>query len=100
MKRWVALYLVSLAAAALAANRFVRIPENQAIAWPNHDLIDVNHATAKDWMLLPGIGEKRAQALVALQKQKGCLKGPEELTEAEEISKALAEQIKPYLTFE
>ena len=93
MKRWVALYLVSLAAAALAANRFVRIPENQAIAWPNHDLIDVNHATAQ-------IGEKRAQALVALQKQKGCLKGPEELTEAEEISKALAEQIKPYLTFE
>ena len=51
-------------------------------------------------MLLPGIVEYRAQSLVALQKQKGCLKGPEELTEAEGISKALAEQIKPYLTFE
>ncbi len=71
MKRWVALYLVSLAAAVLAANRFVRIPENQAIAWPNHDLIDVNHATAQDWMLLPGIGEKTCAGAGCPAKAKG-----------------------------
>lgn len=100
MKKWILFYAVFLAAAIWAADSFASVPRRDAIAWPKHDLIEVNHATVQDWMVLPGIGEKRAQALVDLRERKGSLKEPQELVQAEGISQALVQEITPYLCFE
>ena len=100
MKKWILFYAVFLAAAIWAADSFASVPRRDAIVWPKHDLIVVNHATVQDWMVLPGIGEKRAQALVDLRERKGSLKEPQELVQAEGISQALVQEITPYLCFE
>lgn len=100
MKKWVLFYAAFLAAVIWAADSFASVPRRDAIVWPKHDLIEVNHATAQDWMVLPGIGEKRAQALVDLRERKGSLKEPQELVQAEGISQALVQEITPYLCFE
>ena len=100
MKKWVLFYAVFLAAVIWAADSFASVPRRDAIVWPKHDLIEVNHATVQDWMVLPGIGEKRAQALVDLCERKGSLKEPQELVQAEGISQALVQEITPYLCFE
>lgn len=99
MKKWVFFYAVLIIAAAVATNSFESVPQRDAIVWPQYDLIDVNHATVDDWMVLDGIGEKRAQALVDLRERKGSLKEPQELTQAEGISQALVQKIEPYLYF-
>lgn len=100
MKKWVLFYAVFLAAVIWTADSFASVPRRDAIVWPKHDLIEVNHATVQDWMVLPGIGEKRAQALVDLRERKGSLKEPQELVQAEGISQALVQEITPYLCFE
>lgn len=100
MKKWILFYAVFLAAVIWAADSFASVPRRDAIVWPKHDLIEVNHATVQDWMVLPGIGEKRAQALVDLRERKGSLKEPQELVQAEGISQALVQEITPYLCFE
>lgn len=100
MKKWVLFYAVFLAAVIWAADSFASVPRRDAIVWPKHDLIEVNRATVQDWMVLPGIGEKRAQALVDLRERKGSLKEPQELVQAEGISQALVQEITPYLCFE
>lgn len=100
MKKWVLFYAAFLAAVIWAADSFASVPRRDAIVWPKHDLIEVNHATVQDWMVLPGIGEKRAQALVDLRERKGSLKEPQELVQAEGISQALVQEIMPYLCFE
>ncbi|HJB39172.1 MAG TPA: helix-hairpin-helix domain-containing protein [Candidatus Ruthenibacterium avium] len=100
MKKWVLFYAAFLAAVIWAADSFASVPRRDAIVWPKHDLIEVNHATVQDWMVLPGIGEKRAQALVDLRERKGSLKEPQELVQAEGISQALVQEITPYLCFE
>lgn len=99
MKKWVLFYAVLIIVAAVATNSFQTVPKRDPIVWPTDDLIDVNHATVDDWMVLDGIGEKRAQALVALRKRKGSLKEPQELTQAEGISQTLVQKIEPYLYF-
>lgn len=100
MKKWILFYAVFLAAVIWAADSFASVPRRDAIVWPKHDLIEVNHATVQDWMVLPGIGEKRAQALVDLRERKGSLKEPQELVQAEGVSQALVQEITPYLCFE
>ena len=100
MKKWVLFYAVFLAAVIWTADSFASVPQRDAIVWPKHDLIEVNHATVQDRMVLPGIGEKRAQALVDLRERKGSLKEPQELVQAEGISQALVQEITPYLCFE
>ncbi len=60
--------------------------------------IDLNRAKA--WLLeaLPGIGEGRAQAIIAYRQQVGAFRNITELTEVEGIGLATYEQIKHLIT--
>jgi competence protein ComEA len=59
--------------------------------------VNVNTATVDELTALPGIGEKRAQAILEARKQKGGFKSVEELTEVKGIGPANLEKLRPYL---
>lgn len=60
--------------------------------------IDINRAEA--WLLeaLPGIGESKAQAIIAYRQQNGVFKHISEITNVEGIGPAIYEQIKDLIT--
>jgi competence protein ComEA len=59
--------------------------------------VNVNTATLEELTALPGIGEKRAQAIIEARKQKGGFKSVDELTEVKGIGPANLEKLRPYL---
>ncbi len=59
--------------------------------------VNVNTATAEELTALPGIGEKRAQAILETRKEKGGFKSVDELTEVKGIGPANLEKLRPYL---
>ena len=59
--------------------------------------VNVNTATVDELTALPGIGEKRAQAILEARKQKGGFKSVDELTEVKGIGPANLEKLRPYL---
>lgn len=58
--------------------------------------IDVNTADAYDLRRLPGIGEKRAQDIVAWREAHGPFRTVNELTEVPGIGPAILENLRPY----
>jgi len=65
---------------------------------PQPQKIDINRAEV--WLLkaLPGIGETRAQAIIAYREQHGLFKNIFELTHVEGIGSSIYEQIKDLIT--
>ena len=64
---------------------------------PSPAVVNVNTATAEELTALPGIGEKRAQAILEIRKEKGGFKSVDELTEVKGIGPANLEKLRPYL---
>ena len=62
--------------------------------------IDINQATVKELTTLPGIGKKKAEAIVAHRNEKGKFKSVDDLKKVEGIGKKSLEKIKGYLTVE
>ncbi|MEE2679036.1 MAG: helix-hairpin-helix domain-containing protein [Myxococcota bacterium] len=60
-------------------------------------VVNVNTASSEELQLLPGIGETRARALVALRKRRGGFKTLEELKEVKGIGAAGLERMRPFL---
>ena len=58
--------------------------------------VNVNTATVEQLQLLPGIGKARAEALVALRKQRGGFKSLDELLEVRGIGAAGLEKLRPH----
>ncbi len=58
--------------------------------------IDLNTATVADLMRLPGVGKKRAQAIVAW-REKRRFRRPEEVTQVKGMSEAWFARAKPHL---
>lgn len=56
--------------------------------------INLNTATLEELMTLPGIGEKRAQAILNLRKQKGLFQKTDDLMEIEGIKEGIFQKIK------
>ena len=63
-------------------------------------VVNVNTATEAQLQLLPGIGEARAQALIALRKQRGGFKTLDELREVKGIGEAALERLRPFVRFD
>ena len=62
--------------------------------------INVNMATAEELQLLPGIGEARARAVIALRKQRGGFESVDELTLVKGIGDKALEQMRPFVRTE
>ena len=61
-------------------------------------LIDINKAGEEELMLLPGIGEVRAKAIIEYRELYGGFVAPEELTEVRGIGSTTYENIKDLIT--
>ena len=57
-------------------------------------LININSATKEQLMTLPGIGEKKAQAIISYRESHGGFQSIEELMEVEGIKTGIYEKIK------
>ena len=60
--------------------------------------MDINTADAYDLQRLPGIGEKRAEAVAAYREEHGPFQSPEELMEVSGIGPGIFEDLRDYIT--
>jgi competence protein ComEA len=60
-------------------------------------VINVNTATKEELMMLPGIGEKTASAIVAYRKVNGPFKTIDDMTKIKGISKKKLDKLRPSL---
>ena len=60
-------------------------------------VVNVNTATAEQLMLLPGIGEAKAKAILGRRKQNGGFKTVDDLLEVKGIGAAALERIRPFV---
>jgi competence protein ComEA len=62
--------------------------------------INVNTATTEELQLLPGVGEARAKAVIALRKQRGGFKSVDDLTLVKGIGDVALERMRPFVRTE
>ncbi len=60
--------------------------------------INVNAATLKELITLPGIGRKKAGAIIAYRTENGKFGSIDDLRKVEGIGKKTLEKIRPYIT--
>ena len=60
-------------------------------------VVNVNTASSEELQLLPGIGESRAQAIVAARKKNGGFQSVDQLTQVKGIGPAALERLRPHL---
>lgn len=63
------------------------------------DRINVNTAPAAELACLPGVGEKRARAILAYREENGPFSSAEELAEVEGLSPRMVEKFLPMICF-
>lgn len=63
-----------------------------------YSLININLASLDELMILPGIGEAKAQAIINYRNQKGYFKNIEGLKEVDGITNAIFEKVKDKIT--
>lgn len=85
---------------ALAAALLLAAAAGAADPAPLVGVVNVNTATLQELQLLPGVGEARATALVALRKQRGGFRSLDELKDVKGIGDAGLERMRPYLKLE
>lgn len=61
-------------------------------------VVNLNTADADQLQLLPGVGEKRAAAIIDIRTSKGGFKTVDELVEVKGVGDALLERLRPHLT--
>jgi len=70
-----------------------------AINHPNIQRVNLNTAAVKDLIKLPGIGNKKAAAIIEFRQQNE-LKNIEDLNQIKGFNDTLIEKIRPYLYIE
>jgi competence protein ComEA len=61
-------------------------------------VVNLNTATPEELQLLPGVGEARAVAIVAMRTERGGFKNVDELLEVRGIGEAMLEKMRPHVT--
>lgn len=62
------------------------------------EVIDLNTATLSDLKRLPGIGEKKGQAILDWRQANGGFQSVEELVNVRGIGEGILSQLRPYVT--
>ncbi|MDP5134671.1 helix-hairpin-helix domain-containing protein [Rheinheimera baltica] len=65
----------------------------------NVQKVQVNKATLEQLEAIPGLGKKKAQAVIDYIASNGSIKNQAQLTEVKGIGDKLAAKISPYLSF-
>ena len=65
---------------------------------PLTGVVNVNTATVEELQLLPGIGEVRARAVIAVRKQRGGFKSLEDLLQVKGIGEVGLDRLRPHVT--
>jgi len=60
-------------------------------------VVNINTATNDELQLLPGIGEARADAVIALRKRSGGFKSIEELEQIKGIGESAMKRLRPFV---
>ncbi len=60
--------------------------------------VNINTASSTELQLLPGVGEVRAGAILAVRKQRGGFKQIEDLLEVKGIGPEMLKRLRPYAT--
>jgi competence protein ComEA len=60
-------------------------------------VVNINTATHEELQLLPGIGETRADAVIALRKRSGGFKSVEELEQVKGIGESVMKRLRPFV---
>ncbi len=64
------------------------------------ETVNINEATVKELAALPGIGKKKAEAIVAYRNENGEFNSVDDLKKVEGIGEKTLEKIKEQITFE
>ncbi len=76
-------------------------PATQAPGKPSAlGLIDINKASKADLLMLPGIGNVKAERIIAFRETYGAYTCIEDLIFVDGFSYTLIEQLRPYITVE
>lgn len=79
--------------------REISLPEDPAApGMLDGEVLDLNTATAEDPQRLPGIGEKKAAAIVAWRAEHGPFRVVEDLLSVRGIGEAILADLAPYVT--
>lgn len=79
--------------------REISLPEDPAApGMLDGEVLDLNTATAEDLQRLPGIGEKKAAAIVAWRAEHGPFRVVEDLLSVRGIGEAILADLAPYVT--
>lgn len=60
-------------------------------------VVNLNTANVEELQLLPGVGVKRAVAIIEVRKTKGGFKSVDELTLVKGVGEAMVEKLRPHL---
>ncbi len=69
----------------------------EAVAPALQGALNLNTASPDQLVLLPGVGESRARAIVALRKQRGGFKKVDELADVKGIGEAALAKLRPFV---
>jgi competence protein ComEA len=61
-------------------------------------LVNINTASSAELQLLPGVGEVRAGAILAMRKQRGGFKQVDDLLEVKGIGPKMLKRLRPHAT--
>jgi competence protein ComEA len=61
-------------------------------------VVNLNTASVEELARLPGVGDARARAIVALREERGRFEAVDELVEVKGIGEASLERMRPFLT--
>jgi len=83
---------------ALLSSMMLLLPFSNSLAQDNisavqFEKVDINQANIKQLMQLPGIGKKKAQAIIKYRQQYGQFQSTKELSKVKGISKKLSQKL-------
>ncbi|HVP57833.1 MAG TPA: ComEA family DNA-binding protein [bacterium] len=87
----------STSGGAIAETRSARPDSSAPRTDGEYRRIDLNSATLEELMLLPGLGPKKAGAVLAWRKEHGRFESVDELAKVKGIGKVTVERLRPYV---